>query len=376
MHSIPRRVVVGVAAERPSLFFGEPQARAYAKTAGINFTATRLLRSLLDEGISLTDHQRVREALVDAAGGPRAEAVELVRARLVRHRIEVHAAPSYLEELAQLGGAVEGGREPAGASVQGALDHGIGSFFGDDLGIEIPAIEVRGDPHLRRREIHFVVNGRAGLPVRGLRRGELLVGATATQLAELGVGARAAWNPGWDQPGAIASDADRAKVEAKGYMVFNQIDFAVLAMSGEIRRSAHLLLTTDDVHHRLVALARRRPRLARLIGRSHEVAPRLLATLRALVKENVSIRDLETMLVEITLSEDGAVDDVRRGGARLRRRSPVGMRRIGHSSRTSSSPISQTPFVAKDRWPTPTQTRSDQPSGGSCRTCHRAFTRR
>ncbi|HET7856627.1 MAG TPA: FHIPEP family type III secretion protein, partial [Gaiellaceae bacterium] len=127
------------------------------------------------------------------------------------------------------------------------------------------------------------------------------------------VEARAAWNPGWDQPGAIASDAGRAIVEAEGYVVWNQIDFAVLAMSGEIRRSAHLLLTTDDVHHRLVALARRRPRLARLIGRSHEVAPRLAATLRALVKENVSIRDLETMLAEITLSEDGAIDDVEAG---------------------------------------------------------------
>jgi flagellar biosynthesis component FlhA len=304
------RVVVGIAAERPSLFFGDPQARAYAKATGIGFGETRLLRTLLDEGISLVDHQRVREALTDAAGAPPTEAAELVRARLVRHRIEVHAAQSYLEELAQLVDVgVEGSRESAVTRVQGALVRG-GWSFADDLGIELPAIEVRGHRHARRREIRFVVNGKAGLPVRGQRRGELLVGATTSQLADLDVEVRAAWNPAWDQVGAIVRDADRTAVEAAGYYTWNQMDFAVMAMIGELRRSARLLLTSDDVHHRLVALGRRRPRLARLIGRSYEVAPRLAPTLRTLVKENVSIRDLETMLAELTLSEDAAVDDV------------------------------------------------------------------
>ena len=53
-----------------------------------------LLRSLLDAGISLADHQQVREALADADVWGSDETAEVVRARLMCQRIGVEAQQS------------------------------------------------------------------------------------------------------------------------------------------------------------------------------------------------------------------------------------------------------------------------------------------
>jgi hypothetical protein len=304
------RAILAIVAQRPSLFLGRPLADEYAEVAQVDPTDVELLRVLLDAGISLADHGRVREALADALTAPtREEAVEIARARLVRNRIEVHVAPAHLSELGPL---LDVGEEPdvevIAAALQAKIARSITSYFAEDRGLEIPAIEVRSAPKLRRREIQVIVAGRAAVPVRGLQPDEFLVRATPEQLTKLGVSARPAWNPAWDQPAVIVVAEDAAKAAENEFAAWDPLQFVELVVTGEIARSAELLLTSDDIEYRLGRLAHRRARLARLVGRSHEVAPRLTPRLRTLVREDVSIRNLDVLLSEMVLRGDDGHD--------------------------------------------------------------------
>ncbi len=299
------RLVASIAALRPSLLFGMAQGDAYVAEAGVDPEIVPLLRSLLDAGISLADHQQVREALADADVWGSDETAEVVRARLMCQRIGVEAHSHYIQELRRL-------LPPDAETLERAIAPDVG-LFAEDLGIVLPETTVRS-PHptvaranmLLDSEFRVFVGSRESLPIRGLESGELLVIAAPDELAEVGIAGRSSWIPGSNRPGAVVSGEHGETLSGAGYTTLDALQLAQLAVMAEIRSSAHLLVTSDGVYHHLVRLADRKPRLAGLLGTGYEVALRLAPTLRALVREDVSIRDLDAILTELVLVEDPA----------------------------------------------------------------------
>jgi flagellar biosynthesis component FlhA len=315
------RLTTAVAGQRPSLLFGEAQSNAYAAVHRLDRQAAPLLSSLLDAGVSLADSDRVRGALDAAAVHASDEAAEVVRARLTTQRVLVEASSHYVDELCRHAPGED--RAELGRAIVRPAE-----YFADELGVQLPAGELRRGENLARSEFRVSVGGRESLPLLGLGSGELMVNAQPGQLAGMGIDERPAYNPVWNQPAAIVGVEDGEKVREQGFISWDQLEFVQLCVVGEVRSSAHLLVTADDVYHRLVRLDGRLPRLARLTGTGYAAASRLAPIMRALVRENVSIRDFDGILTELTLNGRGSdqpVEAVRRAFApSISRRNMIG----------------------------------------------------
>jgi flagellar biosynthesis protein FlhA len=164
------------------------------------------------------------------------------------------------------------------------------------LGFVVPPIHVRDDPSLAAETYAVLLKGvevaRGEVRSAGwlaLDPGTVETPIAGTPVREPAFGADALW---------IADD-DRARATAAGYAVVDPSTVVATHLAGIVRRHAHELLGRQDVQGLLDHVARTRPKVV------EELVPQPLSVggvqrvLQNLLREQVSIRDLGTILEAI-----------------------------------------------------------------------------
>jgi len=209
-----------------------------------------------------------------------------------------------------------------------------------DLGIVVPPLRVRDNMQLKPNSYAVKLRGVE------LARGEiypkhmLAMNPGAAARALRGIETR---EPAFGLPALWIADADRIEAEVAGYTVVDTSTVLVTHLSELIKQHAWELLTRQDVRNLLDNVRAHSPALV------EELVPELMNVgevqnvLQGLLRERVSIRDLDTILealadhARITKDADALVEVVRRGLARGITRQYLGADRALHAFVVDSS---------------------------------------
>lgn len=180
----------------------------------------------------------------------------------------------------------------------------------EELGLLLPTVRCEADdPRLAPAEFRVRVHGVELGPRTGLDPAELLAGDTPDRLRLLGLEeARRCPNPasGAEHSVLRLSDSALATCRSAGVATWGPVGFLALALSAELRKSAARLQTDTLVAFLLESLRDSHPALVEQALERYPL-PRLGGVIRALLQEEVSVRDLRGIL-EGLLAVDGTTD--------------------------------------------------------------------
>jgi type III secretory pathway component EscV/tetratricopeptide (TPR) repeat protein len=178
-----------------------------------------------------------------------------------------------------------------------------------ELGIIVPEVQLRTDHDLKAAEFRICLNGVERPPTTGLRHDEFLVNDTVDRLTLLDIkGARKHFDPANGSECAVVQDGhDQARIcKQEGLTTWGRQGYLVLKLSAEIRGAAPHFQTDEVTQFILDSLAEGFPDLVRAALRHYSVS-QIAQVLRELLDEEISIRDLRSIL-ESLLSIEGTTD--------------------------------------------------------------------
>lgn len=180
-----------------------------------------------------------------------------------------------------------------------------GLFY--ELGLVYHLGGVAVDQTLAPGQLRFRINDLRTPVLPGLRSDELMVNDTVAALHSLGLDGRATINPANNNPTAVVAGGEEARrrCEADGLTVWDDHGYAILLLSSVIRREAGSLLTFPIARFLCDRLQLVFPDLV-ASARARHGEPVLTRVLRALLDEEIAIRDLRTIL-DCLASYHGAV---------------------------------------------------------------------
>jgi len=165
--------------------------------------------------------------------------------------------------------------------------------FAVELGIILPPIRIRDKLTLEPNGYLFKIKGHpaaSGVAYPGqflaIDNGATSGPLAAAETADPAFGLRAYW----------VSEAQRAEAERLSYTVVEAGSVLTTHLSEVIKANAHVILTRQDVHSRLHALAARAPDLVAEVVPLMVPVRTLHAVLKEILKRGASVRDIETIL--------------------------------------------------------------------------------
>jgi type III secretion protein V len=165
-----------------------------------------------------------------------------------------------------------------------------------DLGVRFPGIRIRGDAGELGPDM-FVINVFEVPVVTGrIYPGKVLVNQTVQELASFRIEAEEGYNPSDGMPAAWIDEASRPLVEQAGATCWDSAGYILLCLTGTLKHYAHDFVGIQEVQGMLDKMDEMFPTLVK------EVVPKLLTpyqltdVLKKLVQEQISIRDLRTIL--------------------------------------------------------------------------------
>ncbi|WP_190092997.1 FHIPEP family type III secretion protein [Streptomyces melanogenes] len=200
--------------------------------------------------------------------------------------IDILIDPVYLRDLTA---------EPTATDLFSLLREGLFT----ELGLVLPPFHAHLDPSLREGGFAFRVQGMRTPPRIGLTKGTVLVDGTVERLALMNVTAQATTLPETGLPAAVVTAEHGEILEAAGLTTWDPLKYLVLSLTGTLRSQAHALLTPNVAARMLDDLGSVFPLVADA-ARSHLPPSLLMAVLRGLLQDGVSIRDLRR-IVELML---------------------------------------------------------------------------
>ncbi|OGP21312.1 MAG: flagellar biosynthesis protein FlhA [Deltaproteobacteria bacterium GWA2_55_10] len=198
--------------------------------------------------------------------------------------------------------------------------------FAEDMGIMVPAVHIKDNLQLKPSEYVFFVKGVE------VARGELLAGhslAIDPGNAEPGLEGVQTVDPAFGLPSIWVSDTQIEKAQLMGYTVVNHSAIIATHVTEVIRSHANEILGRQEVQSLIDRVAKTHPKVV------EELVPSLLnlggvqKVLQNLLKERISVRDLQTILevladyAPITKDTDLLTEYVRMGLARQITRSHI-----------------------------------------------------
>lgn len=171
-----------------------------------------------------------------------------------------------------------------------------------ELGLVVPPIRIRDNMRLEAHDYAFVLRGVRVAANEIYPRQLLAVGESTEPLV-----GRPTEEPTFGAPALWISPANRTKAQELGYAVVDPAGVLTTHLAETIRRHGADLLSREQVAKLMDGVASRSPSLSREVGERFKTGA-IHKVLRALLRERVSIRDLETIL-EAMCDFDGSVDD-------------------------------------------------------------------
>jgi hypothetical protein len=306
-------LAIAVVRQRPSCLFDGDVAAAYAARAAPKVadmppaTAARLpgiLRHLLDLGVRLGGTDPVFDAISwgSKVGLPADELAEHVYADLRHRTVEVALHPDYLESLglARIDESVslsDNRLSDTWLEEAEVLDEAL--FQAD--GVLLP--EVRLVPHsdVEPGMLEVCTLGIPGTRVPGLAPSELLVRSPTERLRQAGIDARPTIDVHNVAEASLVHVDDRIAAEAIG-SVLDPVEFVLALVATEVWDARWRLVSVEDVDHYMTVLGYGFPAVVRASTATMPVAA-LVRTLRLLLQENLSIRNLHGILNRLLLYE-------------------------------------------------------------------------
>ncbi len=176
-----------------------------------------------------------------------------------------------------------------------------------ETGVRFPGVRVR--PQMRTLpEFTFVVRIN-DVPVlqERIAAGHLLATASPEKLQRLAINAKPIQHPISKAKMSLIEESQREVVEAAGITVWNAAGMVALYVAGVLRKKAKGFIGLQEVSELMERLEKAYPALVKEVIPKVATIPQLVNVLRRLVDENVSIRDLKT-IVE-ALGEFGTMDN-------------------------------------------------------------------
>ncbi|MCL4872461.1 flagellar biosynthesis protein FlhA [bacterium] len=191
--------------------------------------------------------------------------------------------------------------------------------FAEDMGIMVPPVHIKDNLQLKPSEYVFLVKGVE------VAKGELLAGhslAIDPGNAQPGLEGVATTDPAFGLPSIWVADAQVERAQLMGYTVVNHSAIVATHVTEVIRSYANEILGRQEVQSLIDRVAKTHPKVV------EELVPGLLSlgavqkVLQNLLKERISVRDLQTILetladyAPITKDTDLLTEYVRMGLAR------------------------------------------------------------
>ena len=177
-----------------------------------------------------------------------------------------------------------------------------------EMGLVLPILTIERTDRLEGNEFQFRINDLRQPPISGRSREEVLVNDTVESLAQRNVVGDPAFNPLNGSECAIVRGVEAANTCAQANIkVWGPAGFIVLCLAREVRSHAGSLLRLDLLEFLMRELERDYPVLVKVALARYDVIE-IASTLRELLDEEISIRDLRAIL-EGLLTIDGATTE-------------------------------------------------------------------
>lgn len=174
-----------------------------------------------------------------------------------------------------------------------------------EIGLVLPNLTIETTDRLEGNEFQFRINDLRQPPMSGLSREEVLVNDTVESLAQRNIVGDPAFNPLNGLECAIVRGVEAANTCAQANIkVWGPAGFIVLCLAREVRSHAGSLLRLDLLEFLMRELERDYPVLVKVALARYDVKE-IASTLRELLDEEISIRDMRAIL-EGLLTIDGA----------------------------------------------------------------------
>ncbi|MBI5827640.1 MAG: flagellar biosynthesis protein FlhA [Deltaproteobacteria bacterium] len=174
--------------------------------------------------------------------------------------------------------------------------------FAEEMGVVVPAVHIKDNLQLKPSEYVFLIKGVE------VARGDLLIGhslAIDPGNAQGGLDGVHTTDPAFGLPAIWVPDSMKEKAQLMGYTVVNHSAIAATHITEIIKSHAHEILGRQEAQTLIDRLAKHHPKVV------EELIPGMLSlggvqkVLHNLLKERVSIRDLQTILE--TLADYAAI---------------------------------------------------------------------
>jgi flagellar biosynthesis protein FlhA len=165
-----------------------------------------------------------------------------------------------------------------------------------DLGIVLPPCHLRDNLRLEPHEYRIRVRGNEiGAGIAYMDRIMVLdPGGSAPQAA--GLDGIAAKEPAFGLPALWVLPHDRSRAEAAGLTIVDPASVVTTHLSELLRRNAHELVGRQEVQELLGAVGREAPKLVEDVVPGTITLGELVRVVRGILRENLSIRDLRSIL--------------------------------------------------------------------------------
>jgi type III secretion protein V len=180
-----------------------------------------------------------------------------------------------------------------------------GLFY--ELGARYPDFRFVEVENLRPCSFRFRLGHVSTFPRRGLRNDQLLANDTPDRLRLLNLQAEPALNPANSNGCAVVGAQHSETLRGANLTTWTPYGYIVLALAGELRKASYRFITRLSVEAELTSVGRAFPALTQAVCRTY-TSSQITRTLRALMSEEISIRNLRAIL-ELLLDWDYIVAD-------------------------------------------------------------------
>jgi len=293
-------------ADQAGLLLTRKQAEHYcADLALAHIPSTEHVRAMLcqvlDLGISIADRDTVRGVLSEEPDGDYGleERAEKLIAALRPTAIEVRLEPAYLRQITL--DNVDGGTDKFPFMRDGLFV---------ELGLTLPDIHFVPDTTLKPGAFTFTINHLPTLPLIGLPPETLLVNDTADRLHLMNITGTPTVNPASMHPSSLVEHGNKELLERSGLTTWDQVGYLILHLTAVLRRAGYRLVDRRFADSLLQQFGKAFPDLEQTT-RAHVSLEALTKVLRALIAEELSIRNLRRIL-ERLIEYEACTDDAYR----------------------------------------------------------------
>jgi len=164
-----------------------------------------------------------------------------------------------------------------------------------DLGVLLPVVHISLDLPLTAGE-YFIAIKEVPLAKSTLKPDAILANAAVERLRGLGIEGEATFNPATLRPCTWISPADREKAGRAGVKTWDLAEVLLLHLSHLMRRHAHEFVGIQEAQALLDFAARGLPKLVESVVPGRLTIHQFTDVLQRLVQEEISIRDIKSLL--------------------------------------------------------------------------------